>query len=303
MQPNGWSLWQHAAGWLKCPLMSHPPHLRLSSAGCDSWAVPVQRPGAGLWRRSPCGHPAGADECHHDVSRPRILSRGVLLLNPSRDSPVNATYQPEVPSTDGSRVMATEAAARWLMYVSWGPAAHALERRPSKVYTSRFHWRFFLFSTHRQGRATLWLISRQVGPSVSSLTRRLLCRWHWIYFALLAVPAAGFSRWVQRAAGPKRRTFGVHVLFFERRSAGFTLPPAAANLCVYLFPKQQRLPRPNGRVHQRMHHFGSSGRYIVCRRDPLDLFDIFIMYIYIYILVVVNGWTLSIVVKWSDHWG
>lgn len=57
---------------------SDPGHL--SSAGCRSGAVPVPRPGAGLWQRPAWRCPSGGDKCHHDVSEKTKLKKKNNLL-------------------------------------------------------------------------------------------------------------------------------------------------------------------------------------------------------------------------------
>lgn len=68
----------HSAG---CPLdwcvLWFSSLLPPSSAGCRSRALPVQRPGAGLWRSPASRHPSGGNECHHDVSRKYPLNFSV----------------------------------------------------------------------------------------------------------------------------------------------------------------------------------------------------------------------------------
>lgn len=45
----------------------------LPSARGRSWALPVPRPGAGLWRRAASWYPSGGSKCHHDVSEKSIF--------------------------------------------------------------------------------------------------------------------------------------------------------------------------------------------------------------------------------------
>lgn len=45
----------------------------LPSARGRSWALPLPRPGAGLWRRAASWYPSGGSKCHHDVSQKSIF--------------------------------------------------------------------------------------------------------------------------------------------------------------------------------------------------------------------------------------
>lgn len=85
----------------------------VSSAGCRSGAVPVPRPGAGLWQRPAPRSPGGGCKCHHDVSQIDI-SAGFNLKQ------LRGGFHPE--AWQGTRVSQSLAFPRrrvWLWPTDW----------------------------------------------------------------------------------------------------------------------------------------------------------------------------------------
>lgn len=85
----------------------------VSSAGCRSGAVPVPRPGAGLWQRPAPRHPSGGHKCHHDVSKIKISAGFNLKRLRGGFHPV--TWQ----GTGVSQLLAFHPSHRWLWPTDW----------------------------------------------------------------------------------------------------------------------------------------------------------------------------------------